>query len=195
MLVCLFLPDQYSPMSSTALTLAVTDLTLLRRIARGDEEAFGRLYDAYSQPIYNYTLSLVKEPAAAEEILQEVFLAVWRGAHRFREQAQVKTWLFRIAHNQALTWLRQNKATVPLLEAEDIPDEVVLEDLFVDVDSAALRAALFQLGPKHLAVVELVFVYNLSYSEVADVVGIPLGTVKSRMSHALHYLSRFLAKE
>lgn len=182
-------------MSSATLTLAVTDLTLLRRIARGDADAFGRLYDAYSQPIYNYTLSLVSEPAAAEEILQEVFLAVWRGAQRFREQAQVKTWLFRIAHNQALTWLRKNTTTVSLDEAEDIPDDLVLEDLFSNVDGAALRAALSRLGPRHLAVVELVFVYNLSYSEVAEVVGIPLGTVKSRMSHALRRLCLALTAE
>jgi len=75
----------------------------LRQVAAGDEVAFAELYDHYAPSVYNYLLRLVNESAVAEEILQEVFLAMWRGAHRFREEAKVKTWLLRIAHHQAVS--------------------------------------------------------------------------------------------
>ncbi len=84
-----------------------TDRLLLQAVAQGDENAIGELYQRYQAPLYNYLLRLMREPAGAEDLLQEIFIAVWQGAGRFRGEAKVKTWLFRIAHNQAVSWLRR----------------------------------------------------------------------------------------
>src|SRR5512143_294699 len=99
-------------MNTLAVAFSTTEIELLRQVAAGDEAAFAELYDLYAPPVYNYLLRLVNEGAVAEEILQEVFLAMWQGAPRFREEAKVKTWLLRIAHHQAVSWLRRSRNTL-----------------------------------------------------------------------------------
>jgi RNA polymerase sigma-70 factor (ECF subfamily) len=129
----------------------------------------------------------------AEEILQEVFLAVWQGAPRFREEAKVKTWLLRIAHHQAVSWLRRSRNTLwsnDELEADE--HEPIEEHLARSWQVDRVRTALAQLTPNHRAVVELTFVQGLSYAEIADVMSCPIGTVKSRMSYALRRLNGLL---
>src|SRR5512136_2636089 len=96
-------------MNTLVVALPSTELELLHQVAAGDEAAFAELYDLYAPSVYNYLLRLVNESTVAEEILQEVFLAMWQGAHRFREEAKVKTWLLRIAHHQAVSWLRRTR--------------------------------------------------------------------------------------
>ncbi len=181
-------------MNTLAVAIASPDTELLRQVAAGDEAAFAELYDLYAPPIYNYLLRLVNEPAVAEEILQEVFLAMWQGAHRFREEAKVKTWLLRIAHHQAVSWLRRTRAALwpdDELEADDDPIE---EHLARSWQIDQVRAALVQLTPKHRAVIELTFVQGLSYAEIAEVMSCPIGTVKSRMSYALSRLNGLLSE-
>ena len=172
-----------------------SDLQLLRQAAAGDETAFAEIYDLYAPSVYNYLLRLVNEPAVAEEILQEVFLAMWRGAHSFRAEAKVKTWLLRIAHHQAVTWLRRRRpllwpATDDDTEASDV--ESIEEDLAHNWQVDQVRDAILRLSPKHRAVIELTFVHGLSYTEIAQVMNCPAGTVKSRMSYALRHLTGLL---
>jgi len=167
---------------------SLTDRQLLQCLARGDEEALGELYHRYGTPIFNYLLRLIHEPKIAEDLLQEVFVAVWEGAHRFRGQAKVSTWLYRIAHHRAVDWLRRQRSVVveeiERLPGDDDPEEAALGAWQAD----QVRDALAQLSPDHRAVLELVFYHDLSYREVAQVVGCPVGTVKSRISHAKGYL-------
>ena len=175
-------------------TLAVirppADFDLVRQVAAGDEAAFAELYDLYAPPVYNYLLRLVNEPAVAEEILQEVFLAMWRGARSFRAEAKVKTWLLRIAHHQAVSWLRRKRA---MLWSDDELDQEAAESIEDDLAGSwqidQLRGALARLSPKHRAVIELTFVHGLSYTEIAQVMNCPIGTVKSRMSYALRHMN------
>ena len=183
-------------MNVVAAALSPTDAELLRQVAAGDEVAFAELYDLYAPSVYNYLLRLVNEPAAAEEILQEVFLAMWQGAHRFREEAKVKTWLLRIAHHQAVSWLRRIRSTAWAnedLEADD--HDLIEEHLARSWQIDRVRAALARLTPKHRAVIELTFVQGLSYAEIAEVMNCPIGTVKSRMSYALRRLNDLLNDE
>ena len=86
-----------------------TDIELIQKIAAGDEAAFSELYSRYNQPVYNFILRLLHQTPAAEDLLQDVFLAVWQGASQFRGKSTVKTWVFRIAYYQAISWLRKNK--------------------------------------------------------------------------------------
>lgn len=172
---------------------AAGDTSLVSRVAAGDTIAFEELYDVYALPIFNYLLRLIDEPAVAEEILQEVFLVMWRNARHFREEAAVKTWLLRIAHHQAVSWLRRQR---PVLWPNDEFEPQVLEELDDHLTQrwqiAQVRRALTQLTPKQRAVVELTFVHGLSYAEAAQVLGCPLGTVKSRLSYALQSLANWL---
>lgn len=185
----------------------VDDRELVRRVARGDERAFGKLYNAHNVSLYNYVLRLVHDPAVAENLLQEVFVAVWQGASGFRGGAQVRTWLFRIAHHQAVSCLRRERAGIsiagaggaavgwPDRDTADGPDGAVPGG--AEVEAAAwsawradqIHAALRQLAPNHRAVIELVFFHELSYAEVAEVLDCPVGTVKSRMSWARRHLA------
>lgn len=185
----------------------VDDRELVRRVARGDERAFGQLYHAYSVSLYNYVLRLVHDPAVAENLLQEVFVAVWQGAGGFRGGAQARTWFFRIAHHQAVSWLRRERAEIsldgPVATADGLAERDTTDDMVrslaghSDVESVAwsawradqIRAVLDRLAPNHRAVIELVFFHELSYTEVAEVLDCPVGTVKSRMSWARRYLA------
>jgi RNA polymerase sigma-70 factor, ECF subfamily len=170
------------------------DVDLLRQMAAGDDAAFAELYDLYAPPVYNYLLRLINESAVAEEILQEVFLAMWRGAHRFRAEAKVKTWLLRIAHHQAVSWLRRERAVLwPNDELEADSAASIEEDLARSWQIDQVRGAFAQLSPKHRAVIELTFVHGLSYTEIAQVMNCPIGTVKSRMSYALRHMSSILS--
>jgi RNA polymerase sigma-70 factor (ECF subfamily) len=169
------------------------DHRLLRQVAAGDERAFDELYQTYHANVFNFLLRLVNESAVAEELLQEVFLAAWRGAGRFREEAKVKTWLLRIAHHQAVSWLRRHRRVSALDEVAETADDDLIEDRFAQMwDADQIRAALDRLSPNHRAVIELTYVHELSYAEIADVMNCPVGTVKSRMSYALRHLNVIL---
>jgi RNA polymerase sigma-70 factor (ECF subfamily) len=173
---------------------SLSDFELLQGTTRRDEKAFEALYGRYSAPVYNYLLRLIHEQDVAEELLQEVFVAVWERAGRFRGQAKVSTWLFRIAHHRAVDWLRKRRPS--LLEEDarlpdgDSPEAEAFDIWHID----QLQVALAQLSPDHRAVLELVFFQGLSYREVAQVVDCPVGTVKSRVSYAKRCLNGVLRR-
>ncbi|MGC9398601.1 MAG: RNA polymerase sigma factor [Anaerolineae bacterium] len=173
---------------------ALTDAELIEAIGQHDEEAFDVLYRRYNVPLYNYILRLIHRPSVAEELLQEVFLAVWEGAGGFRGHAQVKTWLFRIAHHQSVSWLRRKREV--LTADGELPDSPVSpgteSHVIATWQSSRVREALDKLSPEHRAVLELAFFHEMSYAEIAEVLDCPLGTVKSRMSYARRYLSGYL---
>ena len=170
-----------------------TDRQLLERISKGDEIALSELYGRYSISLYNYLLRLLQDQMAAEDVLQEAFVGFWKGAGDFKNRSTVKTWLFRITHNQAMNWLRQYKPTLlidglTIEEESDGPEEKSIDSW----QSEQIQQAIEQLRPIHRSVIELSFVYGLSYIEIAEVVGCPVGTVKSRMSYGLQYLDSIL---
>jgi RNA polymerase sigma-70 factor (ECF subfamily) len=173
------------------------DVELLRQVASGDASAFDELYVLYGAAVYNYLLRLVNEPAIAEELLQEVFLAVWQGADRFRAEAKVKTWLLRIAHHKAVSWLRRHRPASSLDEAAEVAsgDDHIDDRLAQAWQADRVRAALTELSPRHRAVIELAFVHDLPYAEIARIVDCPVGTVKSRMSYALRHLTAVLGDQ
>lgn len=170
-----------------------SEMEMMAAIARGDEMAFGQLYYLYSKPAYNYILRLLYDPEIAEDILQEVFLAVWKSARGFKGNSQVKTWIFRIAHNQAVSWLRKHKQHVKIdavtgLSMGETPEQEMMEKMKYQ----EVQKSLEMLSEKHRAVIELAFAFDMNYAEISEVLGCPIGTVKSRMSYALRYLSALL---
>lgn len=192
--------NQSSPSSDSAseevgqVPALTPDEQLLAQIASGEEQALAELYQRHGKSLYNYLLRLVHEPEVAEDLLQEVLVAVWQGAHRFKGHAKVTTWLYRITHNQAVSWLRRHRKEtgldeLPELAAGDDPAAYTMEKW----RAGQLRKALDRLAPRHRSVLELTFFLGFSYAEVAEIVGCPVGTVKSRMSHARRYLLEALA--
>lgn len=176
-----------TPKNTTAsqASAAASDRRLLRAVARGDETAFAQLYQRYRTPLYIYLLRLIHEPVAAEDLLQTVFVAAWRGAGRFQGRSKVATWLYRIAHHRAVSWLRSCRKVVALEQVPEIPtDDTPPQQVMQAWRAEQVRRALDQLSPEHRAVLELTFYHGFSYREIAQIVDCPVGTVKSRMSYA-----------
>ena len=178
---------------------------LLVRIASGDQDAMQRLYVTYYQRLWSYLWrQLDRDPGWTEEILQDTFLAVWRSATSYRGEARVGTWLFRIAHNLAANARRAkgrrlqgqslDGASEPdaLGEAGDISEAHSTEEIVLD--RIMLAQALGRLSPNHREVLDLAFHQGFGADEIAMILGIPVGTVKSRMSYARRALQQQLAE-
>ncbi|MBB4933774.1 RNA polymerase sigma-70 factor (ECF subfamily) [Lipingzhangella halophila] len=175
-----------------------TDQQLLARVVSGDENGLRELYHRHSAAMLRLLRRLTSDPGTAEEILQESWLAVWRSAGSFRSSASVRAWLLGVARRQAHNRLR--RATPPAVEIGAAPEPV---DPTADVESQALAAAghavivaaIGRLPEAHRDVVVLALVEELPYADIAEVVGVPVGTVKSRMSKARRMLSEELSRE
>lgn len=174
---------------------SLTDKQIVLLINSGHKDAFPELYHRYSKDIYGYLLRLISSPGAAEDLLQEVFVAVWQGLDAFKQESSLKTWLFRIAHYKTMSWMR---VAYRIQEVDQEETNYGETGLSLDSQTALnwqadkIQEALQNLSTNHRAVVELFYYYGLSYSEISDVVDCPVGTVKSRMSHALKNLSAIL---
>ena len=170
---------------------------LLLRVAKSrDRAAFAALFSHFAPRVKAYLLRLGASPALAEDLAQEALLNLWRKAHLFDPtKASAATWLFTIARNLRIDAIRREKR--PELEPEDfLPEgEAGAEaQLVLAGDEARLRAALKDLPPDQIQVIELSFFADKPHSRIADELGIPLGTVKSRLRLAMTRLKRALGE-
>lgn len=161
------------------------DVRLLRRIAAGNRGALAELYGRHSEAVFAYLRRLVGERGLAEEVLQDTFLAAWNGAGGFAGRASVRAWLIGVARRQALRRLRRHgprllELTDELQLASPSASEVALAQIGHDELLAAMRA----LSSIHHEALGLLLVEQLSYAEMAEVLCVPPGTVKSRVSNA-----------
>ena len=163
---------------------------LVLRCQAGDEAAFVEIVQRYHERLQYYVRRLSVDASRVDDVLQEVWLIVFRGLPRLRRPGALAAWLFRIARNAALAEQRRDRALsgpASVLEAaaaaEDEPD-------FTPQDAARMHACLDRLAPGHREVLVLRFFEELSYQDIADVVGSPLGTVRSRLHHAKRALGR-----
>lgn len=161
---------------------------LLTKVANKDSAAFQQLYDLFADRVYRYAFTILHDRHLAEEIAQETMIAVWNGAKRFAGRSKASTWIFGIARNQAFTLLRKEK------RAENTPArELVQADPSKDIiQRERVMTALNELSSDHREVVYLAFYEGLSYGEISGILGIPSGTVKSRMFHAKRRLAEVL---
>lgn len=171
------------------------DLTgLVRHVAQGQRDALAELYRQVERPIYAFALSRLGNPDAAGDLLHEVMLAVWKQAGSFGGRSRALTWILGITHHKIVDSLRR----AGRWQAEP-PDEALGDDAPSPHDLAALdqrkdavREAVASLPDHHRQVVHLAFFEDLSYPEVARILDIPEGTVKTRMFHAKKALLRRL---
>ncbi|MBC8098401.1 MAG: RNA polymerase sigma factor [Armatimonadetes bacterium] len=182
-----------TPPSGTAVD---PDWALIQRMAAGETAALDELYAQHGRRIFGYLLTLLRDNRVlAEEVLQDVMLAAWENAANFRGDSKVRTWLLVIARNRALN--SQRKRAPLLVELDDNltghDDETgPLERVQRQDEGAALRRAIETLPVPHQTVLVLVFYQQLSGVEVAQVLGISEGTVKSRLHRAKAALRRAL---
>lgn len=174
------------------------DAGLLRRIGEGDEDAMASFYREHGRVVLAQVLLVVGERVLAEEIVQDTMLAVWRGAGSFRGESAVRSWVIAIARRQTRDRLRgQRLRVVDDAFLADQPGsgpgpEVMALDR---AELAEVRGAIRELTPAHREVLGLAFGSGLSLPEVAGVLEIPVGTVKSRLTAARVALNRILDKK
>ncbi len=169
------------------------DLELVNRVAQGDERAFLMLYDRYAARIYALTLRILNDSMLAEEATQDTFLKLWSRARLYlSERGSLLLWLLTIARRTALDRLRLEARRPMLSDANDPEDGwQFIPDLDTVPEESRWRSLYFavqSLQPEHRQVIELAYYQGLSQSEIAEVLGWPLGTVKTRLRAAMEHL-------
>jgi len=170
------------------------DSALLHRIAKGDQAAFQMIYAAYYPRLWRYAWYQLNGDAVwIEEVLQEIFLAIWRSAGKFRGTASVAAWIYQITHHLVSNARRdQARRAEGHVVSIAVPDDTVVDERTWHTSSfeeATLNRleiidAIDTLSPKHHAVIDLVFIQGFTLDEVAHILDVPLGTVKSRLINA-----------
>jgi RNA polymerase sigma-70 factor (ECF subfamily) len=176
----------------------LSDEQLLEAIAAGDEGALGALYDRFGRVAFGVALRVLRDRALAEDAVQEAFLAIWRSAERYRiERAKPSTWVLTLVHRRAVDLVRREdrRRAEPLDEPHDdaggdVPDEAELRER-----RAAVQAALQQLPDDQRQALELAYYGGYTQSELAERLGVPLGTIKSRMFAGLTRLRELVPQE
>lgn len=175
---------------------ASDEVALLVAVAAGDREAFGEIHRRYAGQMFAYVLRRTGDRGAAEDLVQEVFVTVWRSADAYDpRRAPVGAWITMIARNRMIDRLRRASVRPQLTVAGVDETGLGTEPSFAGrvTDRLAVADALATLPEHHRAAVELAFYDGLSYAEIAERTGTPLGTVKSRMLVALRRLAVELA--
>ena len=174
---------------------ATSDEVLIGRIANGDRLAMQVLFARHHVRVFRFVVRLVRNESTAEDLISEVFLDVWRQAGRFEGRSAVTTWLLSIARFKALSALRRrpdeelDEETAGAIEDPSDDPEVALDK---KDKSAIIRKCLTGLSAEHREIIDLVYYHEKSVEEVAEIVGIPENTVKTRMFYARKKLAELL---
>ncbi len=187
-------PARSSPSTATStasLMQNTEDGVLLALVGQGDEGAMAALFDRYSRVVYSVALRVLRDPAAAEDVLQEVFLQIWRRPEALAtNRGAIGAWLAVVSRNRSIDLLRRRKPT-------DSVDDVVLAsstDLAVESERNFMieraRAVMVALPVEQRKTLEMAFFDGLTHSEIAETTGDPLGTVKTRIRTALLVLRK-----
>ena len=176
---------------------------LLEQVATGDRHAFAQLYDAMGPAVYGMARRVVVDPSIAEEVTQEVLLAVWSQAASFdRSKGSARTWVLTMAHRRAVDVVRSEQASrnrvdrVAAASTERPFDEVadtVVEQIVDRARARDVERAMRNLSDLQRAALELAYYKGLTYREVAETLAIPLGTAKTRIRDGLRRLGDQLA--
>jgi RNA polymerase sigma-70 factor (ECF subfamily) len=172
-----------------------SDEALISAIAAGDRDAMHVLYVRHNVRVYRFVLRLTNDSSLAEDLVSEVFIDVWRGARGFKAKSQVSTWLLAIARNKALSAMRAR--------LDDQLDDEMAASIVDPADdaettankrdrSALVERCLSKLSPLHREVLDLVYYHEKSVDEVAQIIGAPANTVKTRMFYARKRMENLL---
>ena len=185
-------------MVTRTIQISASDAELLRAICGGDRHAMKLFYARHSVRVFRFVLRFVADDeSAAEDLVNDVFLDVWRKAETFSGHSQVSTWLLAIARNKAITVTRRRSC-------DPLNDDVceTIEDGADDPETATgksqtrslLSQCLKKLSPPHREIIDLVYYHEKSIDEVAGIIRVPSNTVKTRMFYARNHLAKLLAE-
>ncbi len=181
--------------------LLLADEESISLVRRGDAEAFAVLYDRHSRPAYSLAYRMMGERQTAEDLVQEVFLKVWRGAGSYRaERGSVRTWILSIVHNRGIDQLRSTASRRRMQEKVEAsaprsqPSEAFAQS-WRNSQREQVREALKTLPPEQLKILELAYFSGYTHVEIAGLLELPLGTVKGRMRLGLKKMRSLLLWE
>lgn len=181
---------------------------LIRRASRGDSEAFGEIVRLFQRLVYNTVRSMVRNEEDVLDVSQEIFIKIWRSIGKYRGDCRFSTWVYRITKNACLDFLRHAKYTAaePLptftdkygdeacFELRDDSEEASPEHSAVRKETVmAVRTAIERLSPEQREVITLRDIEGYSYEAISDMLGLELGTVKSRINRARLHLKELLS--
>ena len=185
-----------APPRQTLQMMQARDDEIIRRIAAKDQSAIEALYASHQVRVYRFILRRVRSEAVAEELVNEVFMEIWRNAAKFEGRSSLSSWMLAIAHNRAISAMRRRREEAMDEEtAAAIPDEGDTPEVEAQKGDkgALIRQCIGQLSDDHGAVIDLVYYHEMSVGEVAEVLGVPANTVKTRLFHARKKLSELLS--
>jgi RNA polymerase sigma factor (sigma-70 family) len=189
-------PDGGMPQGSDR-SIAMDEVDLVGLVAMEDVRAFEALYRAYHPRLRRFLRGMLRQSTMVDEVLDDTMLVAWRKAHTFDATSRVSTWLFAIAYRQALKALRRLDWSLP--DPIDEPAAPREEEPDRELAHVQLRerldAVLAQLSPEHRAVIEMTYFHGYSCKEIAEVVGCPVATVKTRMFYARRHMKNLLGDE
>ena len=189
-------PDGGTP-RGTDRSIAMDEADLVGLVAMEDMRAFEALYRAYHPRLRRFLRGMLRQSTMVDEVLDDTMLVAWRKAHTFDATSRVSTWLFAIAYRQALKALRRldwslpDPIDEPAAPREAEPDRELAHAQLRD----RLDGVLAQLSPEHRAVIDLTYFHGYSCKEIAEVVGCPVATVKTRMFYARRHMKTLLGDE
>jgi RNA polymerase sigma factor (sigma-70 family) len=176
----------------------LSDEAVVALIARSDEQALAELYDRFGRVAYGLALRILRDEALAEDAVQEAFLTAWRRADTFMpERAKASTWLLTLVHRRAVDVVRreERRRTEPIEAAEEHAGERPADDaVWLRYERERVQAALRQLPDQQREALELAYYGGFTQSELAERLGQPVGTIKSRMFSGLGRLRDLLAE-
>jgi RNA polymerase sigma factor (sigma-70 family) len=170
---------------------------LVFQLKQKDSQAFSYLYDNYSTALYNVICQLINDNELADDILQEVFLNIWRRIETYDpSKGRLFTWMLNIARNASIDALR-SKNYQNRQKNQELPDDVNnnspgFQFMPINIDNIGLRKILDKLKPEHRILIELAYFKGYTHEEIAQIENIPLGTVKTRIRNALLQLRQYL---
>ena len=193
----LALPESHDRFAMRRHHAHLSDEALVALVARGDEDALAELYDRIGRIGYGLALRVLRDERYAEDAVQEAFLQVWRSAATFRaERAKASTWILTLVHRRAVDLVRreERRQADPLTDdsAAGIAPEETDEAAWLRFERERVQSALKQLPDVQREALELAYYGGFSQSELADRLGVPLGTIKSRMFAGLARLRELL---
>lgn len=173
----------------------LSDEALVALVARSDDDAFAELYDRYDRLAYGLARRILRDGALAEDAVQDAFLTIWRSAARFNaERAPARVWILTLVHRRAVDLVRhqERRRTEQLPEREEKGADAADDAVWLRLQRERVRDALGQLPDQQREAIELAYFGGFTQSELAERLGQPLGTIKSRMFSGLARLRELL---